>query len=325
MNSDEVWQLFMPLSEEFRPEDTFPHKRPLLAHYTSIDVLEKIFKQGEIWFSNPLLMNDLQEVRFGIEEGEFLVLDNQEIPDALGPPEQYRHFKQYFDHYRDEFANSHAFDTYVFCLSEHESSDTDGLLSMWRGYGSDGNGAAVVFDTSKIDNETVGSPLIIAKVQYASTEARKGSLQSMVSKFAKILQEVNLPGADLYLAAYALFEHIKLRALFTKHDGFEEEREWRIVYMPERDRENKLKHMLDYSIGPRGVEPKLKFKTAPMDGVTPNDFSLEKIVDRILLGPSISSPFSKAAILRMFDRLNTPAEIRNNVHGSSIPFRAVRR
>jgi hypothetical protein len=42
---------------------------PLLAHYTSLEVLEKIMTTNEIWFSNPLFMNDLQEVRFGMLEG----------------------------------------------------------------------------------------------------------------------------------------------------------------------------------------------------------------------------------------------------------------
>jgi hypothetical protein len=41
----------------------------LLAHYTSIDVIEKILRSEEIWFSNPLFMNDLDEMRFGMLEG----------------------------------------------------------------------------------------------------------------------------------------------------------------------------------------------------------------------------------------------------------------
>ena len=44
-------------------------ERPLLAHYTSLNVLEKIIQNGELWFSNPLFMNDMQEVRFGMLEG----------------------------------------------------------------------------------------------------------------------------------------------------------------------------------------------------------------------------------------------------------------
>jgi hypothetical protein len=43
--------------------------RPLhLAHYTSLEVLEKVMMNDEIWFSNPLLMNDYTEVRSGLSE-----------------------------------------------------------------------------------------------------------------------------------------------------------------------------------------------------------------------------------------------------------------
>jgi len=38
----------------------------------------------------------------------------------------------------------------VFCLCEHTPGDTDGKLSMWREYGSKGNGAALVFNTARI-------------------------------------------------------------------------------------------------------------------------------------------------------------------------------
>lgn len=44
-------------------------ERPLrLAHYTSLEVLEKIIQTEEIWFSNPLFMNDYEEVQFVLNQ-----------------------------------------------------------------------------------------------------------------------------------------------------------------------------------------------------------------------------------------------------------------
>ena len=43
--------------------------RPLFAHYTSIDVLEQIMKNEEVWLSNPLFMNDLEEMQFVMHQG----------------------------------------------------------------------------------------------------------------------------------------------------------------------------------------------------------------------------------------------------------------
>jgi hypothetical protein len=60
------------------------NKRPLhLAHYTSLDVLEKITQTNEIWFSNPLFMNDHQEMRFVLFEAVKVIAEWQNDKDAL--------------------------------------------------------------------------------------------------------------------------------------------------------------------------------------------------------------------------------------------------
>src|SRR5262249_39446887 len=46
--------------------DRLRSDRPLLAHYTSVEVAKKIIKKEEIWFSHPFYMNDLEELRFGM-------------------------------------------------------------------------------------------------------------------------------------------------------------------------------------------------------------------------------------------------------------------
>jgi hypothetical protein len=120
--------------------------RPLLAHYTSIDVLEKIMLKDEVWFSNPLFMNDLEEVRFGVQQGARLFLQSQSVAEASGSPQRAQLLRNAFSHYYTQFDQEHAFDTYVFCLSQHNPKNTNGLLSMWRAYGGQGNGAALVFN-----------------------------------------------------------------------------------------------------------------------------------------------------------------------------------
>ena len=321
MSDTEIMQLFTPLFEDLRPEDSFEKKKPLLAHYTTIQVLEKILANNEVWFSNPLFMNDLEEVRFGVIEGHSLVMNSVEIAKACNKPERAQLFKNYFDAYFNKFANQHVLNTYVFCLSNHDRNDNDGLLSMWRGYGANGNGVAIVFDTAQL-NVIDGSPLIISKVSYDTTDARKAWLKNLLVTFEKIISLSNIPDDKIYLAAYYLFERIKLFALFTKHRGFKEEDEWRIVYIPERDAEEKLKPMFQYFIGPRGVEPKLKFKVLPVKGLTTDDLSLTKIIERIIIGPSISSPMTKATIERMLDILKH-SDLKSKLQGSTIPFRAL--
>jgi hypothetical protein len=171
-------------------------------------------------------------------------------------------------------------------------------------------------------NVIENSPLIMAQVNYATTEARMDWLKKLLSPFENLLVTSTVPDDKLHLAAYSLFERIKIFALFTKHHGFKEENEWRVAYLPERDIEKKLEPMFNYSIGSRGVEPKLKFKVLPIKGFTADDISLTKIIDRIILGPSISSPIAVAAVLRMLDVVKHMG-LKPKLISSTIPFRPI--
>jgi hypothetical protein len=115
---------------------------PLLAHYTSIKVMESIFSTRQIWFSDPLFMNDLQEVRFGIHEGYRLFSDPNLLKRAVVTDPRVVLVRNEFINSLGNFDTNELLDTYVFCLSEHKEANTDGLLSMWRGYGDHGDGAA---------------------------------------------------------------------------------------------------------------------------------------------------------------------------------------
>ena len=254
-------------------------------------------------------------------QGNELVLSRQELVDACKTPERAQRFKDSFAFFFNQFANEHILDTYVFCLSDHPREDNDGRLSMWRGYGANGNGVAVVFDTAQL-NDTDKTPLIVAKVAYDTTEGRLAWLVKTMELFEALLGNSDIPDEKLPTAAYALFHRLKLFALFTKHHGFREEEEWRIVYMPDQDRDKKLQPMFHYWLGSHGVEPKLKFKVQPIPGVTADDLSLPKLIDRIILGPSISSPLARASALRMFELLNRN-DLKAKLRASTIPFRAI--
>ncbi len=120
MEDNEVLKLFEPLFNEPHPENAFHVKKPLLAHYTTIQVLEKILTTNELWFSNPLFMNDLEELRFGVLEGNALVMQSEEVAKACKTVERAAHFRRCFAHYFGQFDTQHVLNTYVFCMSEHE-------------------------------------------------------------------------------------------------------------------------------------------------------------------------------------------------------------
>lgn len=320
MEDQEIFKLFDPLFADLKGNDSFPAKRSLLAHYTSIATLEAILRNNEVWLSNPLFMNDLEEVRFGIHTGARLFFGSSEIESACRSKQRLDLLKSAFSYYFNKFDSEHVLDTYVFCLSEHEMNDTDGRLSMWRGYGGYGNGASIVFDTAKIDAREE-SPLVIARVHYGTAQARENWLQWCIAELAGIITKSDISDDKLWIASYCFFERLKLFAIFTKHLGFLEENEWRVVYMPDRDNAKVFGKMFSYWVGPRGVEPKLKLKIEAIPGMPETNLGLSEIVERIILGPSLSSTLARNSFLKMLDALGR-SDLKDRIKSSTIPFRA---
>jgi hypothetical protein len=132
----------------------------------------------------------------------------------------------------------------------------------------------------------------------------------------------NLPDDRRFLAAYGAFYFIKAFALITKHIGFAEENEWRIIYVPELDRAGLLVPQFSYHISPRGAEPKLKFKIAPVQNYDGTGYrlSVANLFHSALLGPSIASPLTKEAFRRLL-RSTTLKGFEEQVYASTIPLR----
>ena len=320
MTNDEIYQLFDPLWSDVDDVE-IQNQKPLLAHYTSINTLQKILENEEIWFSNPLLMNDREELAYGMKLGATLFANHEGIRKVCARDDRYEILRRAFEHCYNDLDYEHAFDIYALCFSEHQPDDNDGLLSMWRGYGGNGKGAALVFDSSKIPFVET-SPFIASKVAYMSTDARRAWLESKLDQFATILADSQIRDDKLFLPAHSIFERIKIFALFSKHLGFLEEREWRVVYLKDRDNQGRLYHMLDYAFGPNGIEPKLKFKVGPIDGVTGEELTLDLLIERMIIGPSGSSALEIHAIKRMLERIGKPELVPRLVR-SSTPFRPI--
>ena len=109
-----------------------------------------------------------------------------------------------------------SFDTYIFGMSKHDKDDYDGLLSMWRGYGGQGSGAAIVFDASRLTPEA-SSPINIDEVKYGAPIHRRDMLISIIKDWCAVLKATSIPDANLPPATFSVCDLIKLNALTTKH------------------------------------------------------------------------------------------------------------
>jgi hypothetical protein len=319
MDTQEIVDRFAPLNARFDNRERLRQDPPQLAHYTSVQVLEKIILDEELWFSNPLYMNDLEEMRFGLNEGAQLFLSSPVVIEAAGSEHRAQIIRGAFHHYYQMLDMEGALDIYVFCFCEHDRNNDDGILSMWRGYGGHGNGVALVLDTASIPDPPA-APLYISPVQYGSRKTRVQWMNDILKQWADILKDSEIPDDLLYISAHQFFIVLKLLALTTKHDGFKEEREWRIIYQPENDPQQHLGPALSYHIGDRGVEPKLKYRIGALPRFSPSALSLSNLLVRIILGPTVSHHLSILATKRMLDRIGKP-EFQDRVAASSIPLR----
>lgn len=318
MNDDELDQAFFPLWSDALTAEDYPSRRPILAHYTSLQTLEHIVKGKEFWLSNPLLMNDTQEVRQGLYLAADCIRSHEGLKDMFGPAgadQLVRTFSA--NHY--SFSTKDAFDTYVGSFSEHEADDEDGLLSMWRAYGANGSGAAIIFDTASLSPPKTQAGVVLGRVRYGTDEQRKKHICERLDEFCRIASNVRVGGEHVGKLGKILFNRFLMVSLFSKHRGFHEEREWRVAYLPFIDPDKSYQNRFHYFNGPRGVEPKFKLVLADHPEFGGN-LTLDKVITKILLGPTAATALSAESVRRMLKMLNQP-NLAERVKVSGIPFR----
>lgn len=306
------------LWNDYDDEMEFPNQTPLLSHYTSIRNFESMMKSEEMWFANPLTMNDTEELLFGMRQGEVEFKNSKALFEACGNQETFFKLQNLFNYHHNNFGRNHAFDTYILCFSEHEKDDYDGALSMWRGYGANGQGIAFVLDSKKIESNE-NSPIIVAAVKYASAKERLLRIQNHLSQVASVLAKLDKSDEILNLIAFHWIEWLKVFSLFTKHRGFMEEKEWRCVYMRDRDKQSEFEPMFDYNTTEVSIDPKLKLKLHKLPGHK-SKLEFNSIIDRIIIGPTSASGITHKALARMLSMLGKDSLV-DKIHSSSIPYR----
>jgi hypothetical protein len=296
----------------------FPFQTPLLAHYTSISNFDCIIDGEELWFANPLNMNDSDELIFGINQGAAEFRRNEALIKACGNEEVFGRLLRRLDAHLNHFDKNHVLDTYISCFSRHDEDDFDGSLSMWRGYGADGGGISFVIDTKEIEPKE-NSPIILAPVHYATNEERFAWIKLRINQLAELLATLDKSDEVLNSIAWNWIERLKVFSLFTKHKGFQEEKEWRFVYLKDRDSDAHYHSMFGYNISNKGVEPKLKLKLNQIPS-TSSSLTFESLINRVILGPTASSELSMRSVARML-KIKGKGVLAEKVHASSIPYR----
>lgn len=306
------------LWKDLQEENEFQNKKPLLAHYTTMQNFDHIIGSNELWFSNPLNMNDSDELAFGMNQGAYEFRNNERLKKACGNDEIFIKLVKIFDGLFSHFDKYNVLDTYVLCFSEHEKNDNDGKLSMWRGYGENGSGISFVINTNDLEPNPE-LPIILSAVHYATKEEMYDWIKNKIEELAEILDQSNKSQEVLESIASSWMERLKVFSLFTKHDGFKEEKEWRCVYLKDRDSNGQFKERYGYNISNKGLEPKLKLKLDQLSNGG-SALKLELLIDRIILGPTTSSVLAVESVKRML-WVKNKIILLEKVRASTIPYR----
>lgn len=193
----------------------------LYYHYTDVNAAQSMLKSRKLWLTDLRYMNDTNELREGLEHISH-ALDEIKIkhpsPDALdqGIRGRIRFAEQELTGIDGNF----EFEEPLFVLS---LSERDDMLSQWRAYGK----YSISLDSEVLER---------ADLKVTSCVYSKGEKQRLASiALEKFLQAGLGETFDYSTVAQDFTDLVQLAATF-KHEGFEEERETRLILTGERHR-----------------------------------------------------------------------------------------
>lgn len=280
---EELERIFMPLAH--RKREKVRQEGSRFVHYTSAENAFKILTSRRIWMRNARCMNDYMEASFGHQQLVRL-FQNQELKEAfieaLAPygddmgNKVLAHFDQWWKNIQ--------FNTYITSISEHhQSEDVHGRLSMWRAYGGNSAKAALVLRMPLMPGQVAGLRLLFSPVEYLEFAELECEFRHAIQSIRE--NAITLSSIKPDLIFNMAFFMLVLAALCLKHKGFSEEREWRLIYLPDALPSDKLERNVEIV----GGVPQTIYKI-PLENDADKQIqgaSILDIIDRVIIGPSV--------------------------------------
>ncbi len=252
------------------------------VHYTNANAAMDILRSKTIWMRNSSCMNDVSEVRYGLERLWKTYRDSE-------AGKQFRFvlngifagFNEQIEKLFNGWTPQFLTDTYLTCLSEHQDDeDEHGRLSMWRAYG-EATGVALVIKNSILLNPADGLAAYSSPVVYLDD-------QRFEERFAQIAKNISdettfLRSQERENIVNRIFHMLRFATLSTKHPAFAEEREWRVLYGPSLEESAYITREI---VSLSGV-PQLIYKL-PLENIAKVGLlaAIPHIFDRIIIGPT---------------------------------------
>jgi hypothetical protein len=308
-----ILQIFYPYA--FSKVSEAISKGTRFVHYTTADAALKMLVSREVWMRKSSCMNDYMEVEHGFEclnaaykkhKERFSSIFDSLFPEFSKKLEEL--FNSWLPHFRTE--------SYVTCISEHdESENRTGRLSMWRAYGHSA-GVGMILNAAPFLRPSDALKAYTSPVAYLDGEA-------FGQEFFNLLQsiEANIPtlkalGEEVVRAH--IFEVFRMAILCTKHPGFKEEREWRVIYTPTYQKSARLLSEIQSINGIPQPIHKIPLKDVPDEGLV--GIEIPNLVGSVIIGPTNFPLAIKDAFVAKLEEFGV-VDARSRIVISDIPLR----
>ena len=258
------------------------NKNTRFVHYTSASAAMKIIETKTFWMRKTSCMNDYMEVDHGLhclgaaydgEAGKILIATLNDIFDGIA-----NEIEELFRGWAPVLQT----DTYIACFSEHrDTEDMHGRLSMWRAY-SESTGVALVVNNTPFLSESAPLKIYTSPVAYLDDANFQIEFQRIVDKIEENKDFLRLLGWEA--VRFHVFNAFKFAALCTKHPGFNEEKEWRVIYTPRMEQSEHLEKDIEVIRGTPQPVYKIPLKNIPEESLV--GIEIPEILDRIIIGPT---------------------------------------
>jgi hypothetical protein len=302
-----------------RCRDRIINENSQFVHYTSAVNALSIIKSGRFWMRNTTCMSDYREVHHGFDAlTRYFGNESHRQAFASALNACYEGVADDIVTLFNQWWQNTQLQTYIMSISEHDDrEDLHGRLSMWRAFGGDATArVALVIKLKLAANTNMALQLMLNPVAYFTDQEFKEELDAV----GRNIQEERdfLRGLGrAFLVTNVFLMHVA-HIVCLKHEGFREEREWRIIYAPRRSPSPLIESAVEIISGIPQLVYKIPLENNSSAGISGIAFA--DLFDRIIIGPTQFPWVMYEAFVAALDHAGIK-DAANRVFVSQIPVR----
>lgn len=278
-DEEKLFEIF--LSYYCERKKKFELENKLFVHYTSAEAAIEIIRSAEFWLRETGRMNDWSETEYGFsclnEAYKKHIARLQKSLNRISvnlAKEIENLFNGWWQHIR--------YRIYISCFSEYSSNEDElGKLSMWRAYGGKA-GVALVLNKEPFFDEEGETDVFTSPVFYSD-------LGGFVPHFENLIEKIEgnvdfLSKQDAGRIKDYIFNAFLHSVVSTKHLGFKEEQEWRVICIPDLFKPNSVIEDVKTISGIPQIIYKFPLKDIPEKKI--KGVEIPSLINKIIIGPA---------------------------------------